>query len=477
MIKITKNLLNHYFLPLLKEVLTDTAEGKKNPYLRKLLIAESLTVLEKTNFMNDYFQTRPSYLQYLGNASEEDRRMFREEFLAQLAHGLKNRLMLSGFEGLKKAYLPDKDQKFDFEKQRNVYLLGYNMALGFEKKEIQKLIQQRSESGTITLDQSQKDQQLLQKDELKLFEIKGEWQYLPEDQLKIIASSPQYSTLPVSPYLSADFSYTSGEEQSVEVPNQQELTAISSQGEFIALGEMRKLLNESKLAKLEMILSERGLNVIGHLLIDDLGIVTGKVSDPDGKIYEIRIDTSKGIDPKNLPITYALPKGTNKEAESEKKKEKIRVDFSKLDLKAKPAKDEKPAEEAIVLPDKAQGMPLLPSQEEAKPAVFVLPQRSQKVVAPSKKVAKPIPTKPKISILQQKMAREAKPAVGKKAAPPVKRPPNPAPFAPPATSKKPAVPGTKAPKNPMERFAKWGTFGTIVGFVGASGVIVFSKFF
>jgi len=496
MISITKNLLTNYFLPLLREVLTDTAEGKKNQYLSKLLIAESLTALEKTNFMNDYFLTRPSYLQYLGNESEKEREFFREQFLSELAKGLENRLVLSGFEGLHKAYLPDKDKAFTSEKQRNVYLLAYNMALGFERKQASLLIQQKTESGTITKDQAQKDLQMLAKGELKVFKMNGKWQYLSEGQLRIIAVSPKYSALQVTPYIThtaersvatstaSEMSSLSELEATQQAKATQTISAQTSQGlaagsletEQLPLADMGKLLNEAKLAQLEMMLGERGLNVINQLHIDDFGVVTGRVSDPQGQIYEIQMDTAHGIDPKDLKIAYSLPKEPlKKPVPEEKKKETIWVDFSQLKLKAQPQKAEKSQIEEGTMPGNTSATLAPPTP------VFVLPQGKIPLttlsLAPTK-FKKPTTTKPRVPVFQHKMAREKRASFSPKKLPPTIRPPmKPASqrYQPPTapTKTRQTTSSKKASKNPMARFATIGTAGAVAGFLGASGVIQF----
>ncbi len=265
--KFDQEFTRKYVTPLLKEVLVDVATGRKgNQYLGKLFSGtheakEPMTVIEKTDFMKDYFLTPvrnvPSHPFF------EDKSL-RENFFDELQHFFKLRNKLSGPNGARNSYLPNENGDFSDDAEREILRLSLKITHNFEQKRIAKQIDEQEERGQLDMQQAEGKRDLLANGKLILNETNGVQSYEQKPDMAVL----------------------SDEERA-----EQELI-------------------------LEMQLEENGLEVgKDGIYVDENGIAYGQVTDVDGQDLTVSVNLNlDNHDPKKFVFTFHG--GQNEEGKS-----------------------------------------------------------------------------------------------------------------------------------------------------------------
>ncbi len=298
--------------PLLMRIFTDIADGKENPYLQKLLAGEEIIPLkeeEKKDFINDYFlydKTKP-----FSTTSQEDTE-FQNAFLDSLSELIRTRSRLSGVDGARQAFFPDKEKRFDEISIRNIYDLAYKITLNFEKAKIGKLIAAKGEKGVITEAKASQDQALLESGRLRLVNVNGTDQYISEEEARASVGT-RAGEVGVIPLIAIG---TSGQPSDVALAAKKGKTAdevaldsaaagpVSTKSKPATITEVAGDFKPSKKASIEMMMEKNGLEVVGEgFKIDEKGIARGKVKDADGQLLFVEAET---IPVENDPQKYDL---------------------------------------------------------------------------------------------------------------------------------------------------------------------------
>jgi hypothetical protein len=302
--------IDRYMQPLLMRIFTDIAAGKENTYLQKLLAGTEIIPFreeEKKDFINDYFltdKTKP-----FSTTSQEDQE-FQNAFIGAFSDLIRNRSRLSGVDGTRQAFFPDKEKRFDEISVRNIYDLSYKITLTFEKNRVGQLIAAKIEKGEITDAKASHDQALLAGGRLKLVNVNGTDQYISEEEARASAGTAAGQVTAI-PLIAVG---TSGRPSDIALTSQKGKTAaevaamsaaagpLSTQPKTATIAEVAGDFKPPKKASMEMMMEKNGLEVTGEgFTIDDHGTARGKVKDANGQLLFVEAET---IPVENDPQKY-----------------------------------------------------------------------------------------------------------------------------------------------------------------------------
>ncbi len=189
--------INFHLMPLLEEMLTDTAQRKKD-YLDKLFINGTLEAIEKKNLMDYYFNPvrKNEGVPFVGEEEQKEREIFLNYFVDYMAsRGAKPADRIRAFLPVvnQKSEGPVKEVTWPADVKRNLFLMSYHIAEHFEKDQINNLILAKEAAGKT--EEAKKDRELLEKGMLMLVKdpATGEFnKYIRATELKTGQTEVQF---------------------------------------------------------------------------------------------------------------------------------------------------------------------------------------------------------------------------------------------------------------------------------------------
>lgn len=293
------NFVRYNLVPLLVEILSDMSEDqpKRGKYLKRLLVPDKLTEIEKKEFEREYFTAKnKDTMRPFTGFDVEDKR-YREFFLDDLTVFMRERVKLSNVQGLKEALLPGKDRSYGTSAilTRNINQMAYRMVNNFQQRQIDMRIKADSENDNIGEGERKKLADQNANGELILAEVGGEEFIMSREDIEKADKSISVTPL-VSPGLGESTSNDFAEIQpptgksAVEIATPTQSTLSDIQGGFIhsQASSMEKLLESSGLTMVDA----SGHELIGGLQDKGGGMLEGYVKDNKGNILKVKIDSN-----------------------------------------------------------------------------------------------------------------------------------------------------------------------------------------